>query len=42
MKLISFSTGGSAARIGLVVNDGVIDVAKHIAGAPTDMIALMG
>ena len=41
MKLVSFSTGGSAARIGLVVNEGVIDVAKHISDAPTDMIGLM-
>ena len=41
MKLVSFSTGGSAARIGLVVNEGVIDVAKHVSDAPADMIGLM-
>ena len=41
MKLVSFSESTKAARIGLAVNQRVIDVARHIAGVPTDMIGLM-
>lgn len=41
MKLVSFSTSGSPARIGLVVNEGVIDVAKHISDSPLDMLDLI-
>lgn len=41
MKLVSFSESAREARIGLAVNQRVIDVARHLAGAPTDMIGLM-
>ena len=45
MKLVSFSKtaqGAQDARIGIVINDRVIDVAAHLADAPRDMIGLMG
>ena len=44
MKLVSFSTsaqGAQDARIGVVVNDRVIDVAAHLADAPRDMVGVI-
>lgn len=44
MKLVSFSKyaqGAQEARIGIVVNDRIIDVAAHLADAPSDMIGLI-
>ena len=44
MKLVSFSTsaqGAQDARIGVVVNDRVIDVAAHLTDAPRDMVGVI-
>ena len=41
MKLALFSNGAAGARIGLVVNERLIDVARHLADAPRDMSGLM-
>ena len=41
MKLVMFSKGAEDARIGLVVNESLIDVSRHLADAPRDMIGLM-
>ena len=41
MKLVKFSTGPEDARLGLVINDGLIDVSRHLADAPRDMIGLI-
>lgn len=41
MKLALFSENGGDARIGLAVNDRLIDVSRHLADAPRDMISLM-
>jgi 2-keto-4-pentenoate hydratase/2-oxohepta-3-ene-1,7-dioic acid hydratase in catechol pathway len=41
MKLVTFSTAGSAPATGLAVDGGVIDIAKHLPDAPRDMIALI-
>ena len=41
MKLVMFSKGAEDARIGLVVNESLIDVSRHLADAPRDMIDLI-
>ena len=41
MKLVMFSNGSEDARIGLVVNESLIDVPRHISDAPRDMIGLI-
>ncbi|MDO9406155.1 MAG: fumarylacetoacetate hydrolase family protein [Polaromonas sp.] len=41
MKLASFSTGSEGARIGIVLDGGVIDVAAGLPHAPRDMTVLM-
>lgn len=41
MKLASFSTGSEDARIGIVLDGGVIDVAAGLPDAPRDMKALV-
>ena len=40
MKLATFSVDGPT-RVGIVVQDGIVDVSRHAAGAPTDMIELI-
>ena len=41
MKLATFSEAAGPTRIGIVVDDGVIDVARHDPDSPRDMIALI-
>ena len=41
MKLASFSENRGDPRIGIVVGDSLIDVARHLPDAPRDMIGLM-
>ena len=41
MKLVSFSEGGDGHRIGVVVQDRVVDVSRHVADAPRDMVVLI-
>lgn len=41
MKLVSFSEGGDGHRIGVVVQDRVVDVSRHLADAPRDMVVLI-
>lgn len=41
MKLVSFSEGGDGHRIGVVVHERVIDVSRHLADAPRDMVVLI-
>ena len=41
MKLASFSQGPGDPRIGIVVGDSLVDVARHLADVPRDMIGLM-
>jgi 2-keto-4-pentenoate hydratase/2-oxohepta-3-ene-1,7-dioic acid hydratase in catechol pathway len=41
MKLATFSTPGTPARIGLVVADGIVDLSLHLRHAPVDMIGLI-
>lgn len=41
MKLVTFSVSGSAPSTGLVVKDGIVSLAKHVADAPADMIGLI-
>lgn len=41
MKIASFSIGGGAPALGIVSGDGLVALSAHIAGAPTDLIALM-
>jgi 2-keto-4-pentenoate hydratase/2-oxohepta-3-ene-1,7-dioic acid hydratase in catechol pathway len=41
MKLVTFSAEGATAAIGLVVDSGVIDIARHLPEAPREMIALI-
>ena len=41
MKLVSFSEGAGPIRVGIIVNERVIDLSRHLAGAPGDMIGLM-
>ena len=41
MKLVSFSGTGTDVRVGIVVNDKVIDIARHIPDAPRSMVDLM-
>ncbi|HVA78893.1 MAG TPA: fumarylacetoacetate hydrolase family protein [Candidatus Binataceae bacterium] len=40
MKLVTYSDG-SHTKLGLVKNDGVIDLGRHIAGLPSGMIGLI-
>lgn len=40
MKLVTYAAG-AGPRLGAVVGDGVVDVARHISGLPADMIALI-
>ncbi|MGC1678519.1 MAG: hypothetical protein WA740_13410, partial [Candidatus Binataceae bacterium] len=40
MKLVTYSDVG-ATKLGVVKNDGVIDLGKHLAGLPTAMIGLI-
>jgi len=40
MKLVTYSEAG-AAKLGLVKNDGVIDLGRHLAGLPSGMIGLI-
>lgn len=41
MKLVTFQTSGSEPRIGLVVPDGIVDLARHVPDLPADMIGLI-
>lgn len=41
MKLATFQTSGSEPRIGLVVHDGIVDLARHVPDLPADMIGLI-
>lgn len=41
MKLASFVTPTLSERVGLVVADGIVDVAKHLGQAPAHMLDLM-
>lgn len=40
MKLVTY-VAGAGPRLGAVVGDNVVDVARHISGMPADMIALI-
>ena len=40
MKLVTY-VAGAGPRLGAVVGDSVVDVARHISGMPADMIALI-
>ena len=41
MKLVRFSKGPEDARIGIAAGDRLIDVSRHLADAPRDMIGLI-
>jgi len=41
MKLVTFSLQGGSPETGIVVDDGVVQISKHIAEAPAGMIALI-
>src|SRR5471032_441036 len=41
MKLVTFSLSGSMPAIGIVVDGGIVQIAKHIADAPADMLGLI-
>lgn len=41
MKLATYSVNGGPARIGLVVGEGIVDVARHLPQLPTTMIELL-
>lgn len=41
MKLATFSTAETDARVGLVVNHGIIDLSLHLRKPPSDMIGLI-
>lgn len=41
MKFVTFSSAGNAPAIGLAVDDGVIDIGRHITEAPREMIGLI-
>lgn len=41
MRLATFETTPGRPQIGLVVEDGIIDVARHIAGLPSDTVSLI-
>lgn len=41
MKLATYSANGGPARIGLVVGDGIRDLARHLPQAPTTMAGLL-
>ncbi|HEX3430838.1 MAG TPA: fumarylacetoacetate hydrolase family protein [Rhizomicrobium sp.] len=40
MKLVTYQSG-AGPRLGAVSGEGLVDVARHVAGAPADMIALI-
>jgi len=40
VKLVTYSVDG-ASRLGIVSGDGIVDVSRHVQGAPTDMIELI-
>ena len=40
MKLVTYMAG-AGPRLGAVIGSGLVDVARHVAGAPADMIALI-
>jgi 2-keto-4-pentenoate hydratase/2-oxohepta-3-ene-1,7-dioic acid hydratase in catechol pathway len=41
MKLVTYSQAGSVPAVGLVVAGGIIQISKHVADAPADMIGLI-
>ena len=41
MKLVTFSLPGGGPQTGIVVDGGVVQISKHIADAPIDMIGLI-
>jgi 2-keto-4-pentenoate hydratase/2-oxohepta-3-ene-1,7-dioic acid hydratase in catechol pathway len=41
MKLATFSSGNLQKRVGLVTNDGVIDIERHLVDSVPDMISLI-
>ena len=41
MKIVTYSTAGNAAALGIAIDGGVIDIARHLPDAPRDMIGLI-
>ncbi|QBQ98744.1 fumarylacetoacetate hydrolase family protein [Paraburkholderia pallida] len=41
MKLVTFSTAGNAPTVGVALDDGVLDIVRHLGAAPRDMKALI-